>query len=329
MRLLEGVEAYIEVRRAEGAPWMKGAQNLRSLYRQVGDLPLKRIRVNQIDSFLDGPLTAAATWYNKYCVLRQFFCYWQARNEVYRLPLPPPRKFPAKTFVPYVYSRAEIRKLLVATGITQRDLNFVIGARTLRTLILFLYGTGAGLSEAVQLERCDVDFRRRRITLRSSVARCAREIPIGSDLYAILLKYHRAHHPRKAASDRHFFLSKDGSPIRADTASKTFRKVCAQAGVTRGDSARYQPRMQDLRYTFAVHRLTAWFKHGADMGRMIPALSTYLGQHDLGTADRYLRHTPERFRAQLNKLSPQRGKNRWRDDSALMRFLDGLQNAVD
>jgi len=95
-----------------------------------------------------------------------------------------------------------------------------------------------------------------------------------------------------------------------------------------GPASVYQPRMQDLRYTFAVHRLTAWFKHGADMGRMIPALSTYMGQHDLSASERYLRLTPERFRAQLNKLSPKRGKRRWRDDAELMKFLDNLQRGL-
>jgi len=324
MRLQEGIEVYIEARRSEGAPWSKGAQNLRSLCWYLGDLPLNRIRVNQVAPFLDGPLTSAATWYNKYCVLRQFFCYWKARNELYRLPLPPPRRFPVQTFVPYVYSRTELRRLLVAAGITQRDLNSVIGPRTFRALLLFLYGTGAGLSEAVQMERSDVDFRRRRITFRTSIARCAREIPIGSDLYDILLNYHRTHHQKEAMKAPHFFLTKDGSQIKASTASKTFQKVRKKAGVARDDGARYQPRMQDLRYTFAVHRLTAWFKHGADMGRMIPALSTYMGQHGLATAGRYLRQTPERFRAQLNKLSPQLGKKRWRDDAVLMKFLDGL-----
>jgi integrase len=324
MKLQKGIEVYIEARQSEGAPWTKGAQSLRSLYRQVGDLPLDRIRVDQVAPFLDGPLTSAATWYNKYCVLRQFFCYWRVRDEIYRLPLPPARRFPAQTFVPYVYSRIEIRRLLVAAGITQRDSNSVIGPRTFRTLLLFLYGTGAGLSEAVQLERGDVDFRRRRIALRSSVARCAREIPIGSDLYDILLKYHRTHHQQEEISAPQFFLTKDRSQIKAGTASKTFQKVRKKAGVARDDGARYQPRMQDLRYTFAVHRLTAWFKHGADMGRLIPALSSYMGQHDLGAAERYLRLTPERFRTQLDKLSPQRGKKRWRDDAKLMRFLDSL-----
>lgn len=324
MKLQEGIAVYIEVRQSEGSPWAKGAQNLRSLCRHVGNMPLNRIRVNQVAPFLDGPLTSAATWYNKYCVLRQFFCYWKARNEIYRVPLPPPRRFPAQTFVPYVYSRTELRKLLVAAGITQRGLNSVIGPRTFRTLLLFLYATGAGLGEAVELERSDVDFRRRRITFRSSVARCAREIPIASDLYDILLKYHRTHHQKEAMKGPQFFLTKDGSQIKASTASKTFQKVRKKADVARNDGARYQPRMQDLRYTFAVHRLTAWFKHGADMGRMIPALSAYMGQHDLAASERYLRSTPERFRTQLNKLSPQRGKKRWRDDAELMRFLDSL-----
>jgi integrase/recombinase XerD len=324
MKLHEGIEVYIEARRSEGAPWSKGAQNLRSLYRNVGDLSLDRIRISQIAPFLDSPRTSDATWYNKYCVLRQFFCYWKARDEIYSLPLPPPRRFPVQTFVPYVYSRTELRRLLVATRITQQGLNFVIGARTLRTLILFLYGTGAGLSEAVQLDRSDVDFRKRRITFRSSLSRRTREIPIGPDLYDILLKYHRMHHPKEPLSSPQFFLTKDGAQIKAGTASKTFQKVRKNAGIVRCDGTQYQPRLQDLRNTFAVHRLTAWFKHGADMGRMIPALSSYMGQHDLAAAERYLRLTPERFRAQLNKLSPQRGKKRWRDDAALMKFLDSL-----
>jgi len=324
MKLREGIEIYIEARKSEGTPWVKGAQNLRALYRNVGDVPLDRIRVNHVVAILDGPLTSAATWYNKYGALRQFFRYWKVRHEIYRVPLPPPRRAPAQTFVPYVYPRPELRRLLVATGSTQRDLNCIIDARTFQTLLLFLYGTGAMLGEAVQLQRGDVDFRRRRITLSGCKTRCARELPIGSDLYYILLKYHRTHHQKGTMRDSPFFLTKDGSQIKEGTANKTFRRVREKAGVVRHDGARYQPRMHDLRHTFAVHRLTAWFKHGADMGRMIPALSAYLGQHDLGAAERYLRLTPERFRAQLDKLSPRRAKKKWRDDPRLMRFLDSL-----
>ena len=86
----------------------------------------------------------------------------------------------------------------------------------------------------------------------------------------------------------------------------------------------YQPRLHDLRHTFAVHRLTAWIKYGEDLNRMIPALSAYIGQVGLGSTDRYLSLTPERFRTQLDKLSPRRGKKRWRNNPALMRFLGEL-----
>ena len=323
MNLLEGIEVYIRVRRSEGAPWTKGAQTLRALCRQIGDVPIERIRPNQVVPFFDGSPTADGTWYNKYCVMRQFFRYWMVRNEIYSLPLPPPRRAPAKVYVPYVYSRDEIRRLLVASRITEQGLNFVIGSSTFRTLLLFLYATGAGISEAVQLERGDVDFRRRRITFHRSLAHLGREIPIGSDIYDILLRYHRTHH-QGPMSARQFFLTKNGAQLKPSTASKTFQRVRWRAGIVRCDGERYQPRMRDLRNTFAVHRLTAWIRNHADMGRMIPALSAYMGQHDLAAAERYLRLTPERFRVQLNKLSPKRGKKRWREDAALMAFLEDL-----
>jgi hypothetical protein len=57
---------------------------------------------------------------------------------------------------------------------------------------------------------------------------------------------------------------------------------------------------------------------------MLPALSVYMGRHGLGSSDRYLTLSPERFRAQLNKLSPERGKRHWRHNSALMKFLTEL-----
>ena len=324
MKLQDGIQIYVEARRSEGAPWTKGAQNLRSFQRQVGDVALAGIRINDVVAFLDGPQTSAATWYKKYSVLLGFFRYWRARNELCNLPLPPPRRSPVQTFVPYVYSRTELRRLLVASGIVQRQFNCVIDARTFRTLLLFLYGTGAMLGEATQLERKDVDFRRRRINIRSSRVNRSREIPIGSDLYDILLGYHRLHHRKETIRDPSFFLTRDGAQIKTDTANQTFQRVRKEADIARHDGARYEPRIHDLRHTFAVHRLTAWLKHGADLNRMIPALSAYMGQHDLGAAERYLRLTPERFRAQLDKLSPKRAKNRWRDNAALMRFLDNL-----
>jgi hypothetical protein len=104
----------------------------------------------------------------------------------------------------------------------------------------------------------------------------------------------------------------------------TFCRLRRLAGLSVDDGIAQPPRMLDLRFTFAVHRLTAWHRHAADLNRMIPALSVYMGYGNLNSAARFLRLTPERFKSQLNKLSPRRAKRHWRDDPALMRFLSAL-----
>jgi len=56
----------------------------------------------------------------------------------------------------------------------------------------------------------------------------------------------------------------------------------------RTDSSSRQPRLHDLRHTFAVHRLTEWYKTGTDVQKLLPALSTYLGHVNLHSTQCYL-----------------------------------------
>jgi integrase/recombinase XerD len=63
--------------------------------------------------------------------------------------------------------------------------------------------------------------------------------------------------------------------------------------VRRSDEARYQPRLHDLRHTFAVHRLTAWYRQGADVQRLLYHLSVYLGPAHLAATQVYLTMTAE------------------------------------
>ena len=52
----------------------------------------------------------------------------------------------------------------------------------------------------------------------------------------------------------------------------------------------------DLRHSFAVHRLTTWYRDGADVLRLLPKLSTYLGHVHISGTQRYLTLTPELLR---------------------------------
>jgi integrase len=324
MKLLEGVQTYVEGKRSGGTGYAKGIQSLASFCRHAGDVTLNSISERQVASFLEGPRTSTITWRNKYNLLRSFFLFWVARNAMSAVPMPPQRPPVATTFVPHIYSRTEIRLLLSTVRSSQEKSACKIDARTLRAFLLFLYGTGALVGEARGLLREDVDFKRRTIIIRSNRFNRSREIPIGPDLYKVLRRYHATNHRKDQMRAPNFFLTKKGNALKERAVCQTFQRLRRIAGVARDDGARYQPRLHDLRHTFAVHRLTAWIKRGADLNRMIPALSAYIGQVGLGSTDRYLSLTPERFRTQLDKLSSLRGKKRWRDNPALIKFLTEL-----
>jgi integrase/recombinase XerD len=321
--LFESIQTYIERKHSFGFAYEKSARNLWSFSKQVGDVAVASVTPRQVSAFLNGPHTSTITWRAKYSLLKHFFEYWAARGMVHTLPMPLIRPPCLQTFVPHIYSRTEVRLLLRSARLSQKRHACKIGSQTLRTLLLFLYGTGALSGEALRLEREDVDLNSDLVTIRSNRFNRIRRIPIGPDLHKRLRRYvDSASQKRKQA--RNFFANRDGSAIKARILGKSFERLRKVSGIARRDGASYQPRIRDLRDTFAVHRLTAWLKLGADLNRMLPALSAYLGQVGLGSTERYLSMTPERFRKQLVKLSPNRRRRRWRDNAALMRFLSEL-----
>jgi integrase len=198
----------------------------------------------------------------------------------------------AQAFVPYAYTRNELRLLFRATPAWQNSSrqNIKTGrmdSRTFRMFLLTLYATGMRTGEALTLLREDVDVNRSAITIRGGRFGRVRKIPIGPDLCARLRRHKRglARLPRESP---YFFVGKDGKALKQPALIVAFQKLRRLAGIERYDGAIYQPRMHDLRATFAVHRLTSWLRQGGDLNRLIPALSAYMGQCGLGSTERYL-----------------------------------------
>ena len=324
MNLREEMDAYIELKQANGCDYEWGAQAFRSFHKHVGGVTVAAIRARQVLTFLDSPQTPTSTWHTKYSLLRGFFLFCIARGSILASPMPEVRPMAKRPFVSYIYSRSELHRLLITIPQVQSK-NCKIETRTFHTLVLFLYGTGALVGEALRMRREDVDFKRRRIKLYSRKFDRQREIPIGRELIEVLRMYCKfKNHHRGVSADCAFFLNRDGYPLNVQTLDDNFKTLRHVSGIADLDGDRHQPTLHDLRHTFAVHRLTAWMKSKVDLNRMIPALSVYMGQTGLASAGRYLNLTPERFRAQLERLSPKRGRRKWRNDPALMKFVDSL-----
>jgi integrase/recombinase XerD len=158
-----------------------------------------------------------------------------------------------------------------------------------------LYGAGLRISEALALTAADVDLAARILIIRESKFYKTRLVPIGDDLCLVLIRYATTH--RRDRGDSPFFLSRRGDAVTRQNAESTFRRLRVRAGIMRNDdNPRHQPRLHDLRHTMAVHRLVSWYRNGADVQRLLPQLSTYLGHVHIAGTQRYLTLTPELLR---------------------------------
>ena len=75
-----------------------------------------------------------------------------------------------------------------------------------------------------------------------------------------------------------------------------FQRIREKAKIKRNDNARYQPRIHDLRHTFAVNRLTAWYQENKNVQQLLPILSVYLGHTHLAHTTVYLTMTNDLLR---------------------------------
>jgi integrase/recombinase XerD len=131
----------------------------------------------------------------------------------------------------------------------------------------------------------------REISATKRMGGASRTIPIGSDATKLLPETEK----HGASDEIRLLLTIDGRKIAHPTLACTFRRIREMCGIIRPEDAKHQPRMHDLRITFAVHRLCSWYNAGQDASVMIPALGAYTGFNTLSIM-RYLFLVPEHYR---------------------------------
>lgn len=323
MKLSEAIEIYVRRKRKEGLLFECGSKALGTFCDQIGDFSIGKIKTLHISAFLDRRHSAVTSWRINHSLLRKFFEYWAARDVIAPLLMPPNRQPVQHSVVPHIYTREEIRRLIRAIPKCQGNLSCRLDKQTVRCAILLLYATGARVGEIANLRVCGVDAKRGYVSIGGGRFGRSRTIPIGPDLRGILNSYLGFRHQKRPTNDR-LFVTRDGRPATAGTLRNRFQRLRVLAGIQSRNGARGEPRMHDLRPSFAVHRIASWIKSGADLNRMLPALAAYMGLVGLTATERYMALTSERFRKELSKLSPEQAKRHWRDDPQLMKFLAAL-----
>ena len=294
MRLRDVIEQFILTRQGLGSRFVTQSDVLRHFLKCVdGSVGCDDVSREQVRVFLAGDGRLTQTRALKYSVLTGFYRYAISRSYAARSPLPDNEPKKPRPATPYVYSREEVRRLL--DGLERRHKRALkLDADTMRTLMLLLYGAGLRAGEARRLTLADVDLEAAVLTVHRSKFYKTRLVPVGPQLADALASYSRRRAARALPEGRNssFLAYRDGTPLKKGTVEQRFARLRRRVGVLGAEDCQ-APNLHSLRHSFAVHRVTAWYREGADVQRLLPALSTYLGHARLSDTQVYLTMTPE------------------------------------
>jgi site-specific recombinase XerD len=294
MKLNALITQYVASRQSMGADFQSAESLLKTFCRRMGeDIDVADVKAQLVTDFLRGTGTLSGYWRRKYDTLHGLYRYALSRGLVDQAPLPSTAPQTPR-FVPYIYTEDELRRLFSAAVSARKDPR-KLEPHTLRTILVLLYGAGLRVGEAVALSVSDVDLPGAVLTIRNTKFHKTRVVPIGSQLNHVMTQYatsrEQAGHPHTSSTP--FFVLRRGGRVSVQLVEKAFQCVREYAGVSRDDGARYQPRLHDMRHSFAVHRLTSWYRQGKDVQKLLPQLATYLGHTKLAATQVYLTMTPQ------------------------------------
>ncbi len=202
---------------------------------------------------------------------------------------------------PHIYSEAELSVLLAAARSLPPPRNSLLPGKELKphtyvALFGLLACTGLRISEALKLNRSDVDWEQGVLTIRMTKFRKSRLVPMHPSTTKAMRRYAKLRdrfHPLPQTDA--FFVTAQGRPLTYPSVEHTFiRYLRPQLSWSPQHGGR-APRIHDLRHTFACRRLLRWHEQGANIDHSIAALSTYLGHVEVSDTYWYLTGVPELF----------------------------------
>lgn len=292
MKVLACVNSYVRYRQSLGVGFCGEKVLLYAFARSVGDIGLRAVTPQAVRCYLDGDGPITNYWLAKYHALTGFYRFAVSRKYVSASPLPLDKPRRQWSFFPYIYSVAEMKSLLKAADERYRNC-WLLSPATMRTLLLLLYGSGLRISEALALNVEDFDLRTGILTIRQTKFYKSRLVPIGAGLRDLLSEYQSKHRVGAASSDKPFLTDRTGRRIAKQTAQHSYKLLREHVGLRRPAGFFFQPRLHDLRHTFAVNRLVSWYRAGEDVQRLLPHLATYLGHCGIRATQVYLQLTSD------------------------------------
>lgn len=294
MKLDEMTELYISYRHSLGEKFKTNAQALRFFIKYIGsDINPTELTVEQCESYLYYPTgKVTAGWFIRHTALKGMFHWAMCRGIMTHVPLPMDLPKRLEHMTPYIYSKSELQRLFNSAMEYQKNRS-AIYPECIKTILQLTYFLGLRLHETMSLKIKDLNQPESYAYIRESKFYKSRIVTYNhkvGELIGNFLKWREVQGMDTGPESR-LFLDKKGKEMRIDTVRGSFARIRKHAGISRPGKSPFQPRIHDLRHTFAVHRLTVWYKEKKDVQKLLPVLSTYLGHKHLCHTSVYLTMT--------------------------------------
>jgi len=247
------------------------------------------------------PAESATTQEKRVYIIRQFGMYLSSLGyEAYPPPYDCIKK--DKTFVPHIYTKDEIIKIIKAA----ESLKYVHRAPNSHLvyplLLKMLFGCGLRISEALSLKMEDVNITEGILHIRQSKVNSSRLVPMSQNLTESCRDYYTkmGYYSRKTG----FFLEvRPGVPYKHTSCYNRFRFFLEQAGIRHAGRGK-GPRLHDARHTYAVYALEHMVRQGMDIYCALPILSAYMGHRTIESTEKYVRLVPSFHQNIINTMQP-------------------------
>lgn len=290
--LEQGVIDYLRLRRSLGHQLADAARLLPRFVTYMDQVGAPTITISVALAWAlqpDAPV-GSTVGPARMTVVRGFARFMSGRDPATQVPPPgllPHRK---RWRPPFIYTDGDIAALLAQPRHSLHQP--ALRAETYETLLGLLAVTGMRVGEAIKLDQGDIDWDDGVLLIRESKFGKSRQVPLHPSTLGRLAAYIQQRR-QVGPQPRHpsVFISSRGTRLCQQVVGQTFRTLIDDAGIGADQTA--VPRIHDLRHTFAVNTLIAWYRNGDNVQACLPWLSTYLGHRDPRSTYWYLSAAPE------------------------------------
>jgi integrase/recombinase XerD len=291
----ENADTFVRLHRSAGRPFIFNRYALiafNRFIRMAGSDDIKSVTPDIVKQWIAALTCSAGMRRKRLLILRQFFEHLCNLRVIKVSPVPwsliDSYGRVARTFLPYIFTEAQMQALLAAALRLPRIRPFPLCPDVMHMAIATLYTLGLRISEALNLRLADIDDEQQTLFIRQAKFYKERYVPYGPRFAEQLRSYLEARRVEgvSTAGESPLFVRWSDQPLTAGTFRRHYVEAMRDAGIIRGEGPK--PRIHDLRHAFAVHRLLRWYREGVDVQKRLVLLSTFMGHVSIYSTQVYL-----------------------------------------